>query len=205
MKDAAGDDETLVASALEGNDDAFETLVLRHRRAATSMARRYFPNLDDAEDLAQEALVRAYQNLHKLKPGVVFQYWLLRITVNLCLDRFRREKRRRESLLSQMSPEGTAWLDRQLLAPSVDKHRNLERSREAQDILTLVLPLIAPRDRAVLHLLYTEERDVAEVARILGWSRSNVKVRAFRARRVLRKAIEELQTPPPEGKGEKML
>ena len=87
--------------------------------------------------------------------------------------------------------EGT-WLDKHLADRSQQEHRALESSREARSLMARVLPRVASKDRAALYLLDGECRSVAEVAEIMGWSRSNVKVRAFRARRVLRKAIDEL-------------
>ena len=89
-------DEQLVTATLEGSDEVFESLVWRHRRTLTRVARRYFPQIDDAEEMAQEGFVKAYQNLNKLKPGVPVKNWLIRITINLCLDRLRRERRRGE-------------------------------------------------------------------------------------------------------------
>jgi RNA polymerase sigma-70 factor (ECF subfamily) len=196
---AAATDEELVASSLEGRNEAFEALVLRHRRTLTLVARRYFADVGDAEEMAQEAFVKAYLNLAKLKPGVPFKNWLIRITINTCLDRLRRERRRGEMPVSQMSEAESAWLERHLFSASEEERRKLERGREAEALLARVLPLLAPKDQMVLHLLHGEERDVAEVARILGWSRANVKVRAYRARRAMRKALLKLIDDKEQG------
>ncbi len=191
MEDKRSDDE-LVTAARGGSEEAFEALVLRHRRRATSVARRFFTNLGDAEELAQEALVRAYLKLGTLKRGVPFKNWLVRITINLCLDRLRQKSRRGERLVSEMSEEETVWVDRQLLRASEEKQRQEELARESAALLGRVLCRLSPKDQAVLHMLYGEELDVSEIASLMGWSRSNVKVRAFRARRALRRALEEL-------------
>ena len=193
----APDDDALVRAALEGDSIAFEALVLRHRPAVASVSSRFFFQRPEAEDAAQEAFVKAYMNLGKLKPGVPFAYWILRVTTNCCLDRLRRNGRRPERPLSQVSEDEAAWLDRHLAARSQHEHRALERSAEARSVMARVLPRIAPKDRVALYLLDGEGRAVEEVAALLGWSRANVRVRAFRARRALRKAIVELERGVP--------
>ena len=85
-------DDVLIQEVLSGNKAAFDPLVLRYRQRIIRLVWRFFPNPSDAEDMAQEAFVRAYMNLEKLKEGVPFQNWLVRIASNLCLDRLRKEK-----------------------------------------------------------------------------------------------------------------
>jgi RNA polymerase sigma-70 factor (ECF subfamily) len=91
-----------------------------------------------------------------------------------------------------MTDDEAAWLDRRLYSAAREEQQRSERSRDAASLLARILPRLAPKDQAVLHLLYGEERDVAEVAGLLGWTKSNVKVRAFRARRAMRKALQQL-------------
>ena len=188
-------DQKLVTMALDGRDEAFEVLVLRYRRKITSTARRFFPS-DDAEDLAQESFVRAYQNLHKLKPDVPFQRWLIRLTINTCLDRLRKEKRNPAEPVSQICPEDPNWLERQLGNRSQEEFRKFENKVEAESLLARILPRIDPKDQAVLHLIYGEGMNTDEAASVLGWSASNVRVRAFRAKRAMRKALETLLNVP---------
>jgi RNA polymerase sigma-70 factor (ECF subfamily) len=192
-------DEALVERVRAGSDEAFEELILRHRSLITRVARRYVSSLADAEDLAQDAFVRAYQKLAKLKPGVPFKNWVIRITVNLCLDRLRKQKRHPEESASQMNQEDSTWLERRLGAHSREAHQRRSEARDARELLKKVLPQIAPKDQAVLQLLYGEGLDVSEVAELLGWTEVNVRVRAFRARRTLRRALETLIDGQEEG------
>lgn len=185
-------DDVLVERARAGSDEAFEQLILRHRSLVTRVARRYVASLADAEDLAQDAFVRAYQKLGKLKPGVPFKNWVVRITVNLCLDLLRKQKRHPEESASQMNQEDSTWLERQLGSHSREEEKRTAEARDARELLKRVLPKIAPKDQAILQLLYGEGLDVAEVAEMLGWTEVNVRVRAFRARRTLKKALETL-------------
>ena len=194
------DDETLVSLVREGDSSSFDKLVLRHRRKVTAVASRFFPQPHDAEDLAQEAFVRAYTQLDKLKDGVPFLNWLLRITINLSLDRIRHQRRRPEFSESQIGVDETQSIERHMATCSRLSHERSLEALEAAALLERVRSKLAAKDQAVLYLLYDEDRDVKEVAKILGWTRSNVKVRAFRARRFLRKELELLLERRSAGK-----
>lgn len=194
------DDETLVASTRAGDNSAFDQLVLRYRRKVTAVASRFFPQPHDAEDLAQEAFVRAYTQLDKLREGVPFLNWLLRITINLSLDRIRHQKRRPELSESQIRTDETQSIERHLVDSSQGRHERVLEAFEAAALLDQVRNKLAPKDQTVLYLLYDEDRDVAEVAEILGWTKSNVKVRAFRARKFLKQELEALFEQRSAGK-----
>jgi len=191
-------DEDLVQRAQAGDVTAFDTLVLRYRRKLTAIAWRFFSDPADAEDMAQEALVRAFINLEKLRAGVPFHNWLYRVTINLCLDRVRKERRRPQRLEPDLGQPEQEWLDRQLYREEGDPEPRFVNHLIAQQLVSRVLERIAPRDRVVLHLLYWEGRSIEEVAATLGWTKTNVKVRTFRARRALKKLLEQLGTVPEE-------
>ena len=187
-------DEDLVQRTQAGDVTAFDTLVLRYRRKLTAIAWRFFSDHADAEDMAQEAFVRAFTNLEKLRPGVPFHNWLYRVTINLCLDRVRKERRRPQQLEPDLTQPEEEWLERQLYREEADPEPRFVNHLIAQQLISRVLERIAPKDRLVLHLLYCEGQSVEEVATTLGWTKTNVKVRAFRARRVLRKHLNQLDT-----------
>ena len=187
-------DEELVQRTRAGDVKAFDTLVLRYRRKLTAIAWRFFSDQADAEDMAQEAFVRAFTNLEKLRPGIPFHNWLYRVTINLCLDRVRKERRRPQQLEPDLTRPEEEWLERQLYQEQTDPEPRFVDHLIAQQLISRVLERIAPKDRLVLHLLYCEGRSVEEAASTLGWTKTNVKVRAFRARRALRKYLNQLDT-----------
>ncbi len=186
------DDDCLVALARNGSHRAFEELVLRHRGRVTRVAMRFFPRLEDAEDVAQDTFVRAFLKLEKLRTGVPFENWVVRIAINLSLDRIRHSKRRPEHSISQLGEDEEIWLERFFGRESVDEGGRTADSTEAREILEKVLPQISPKDQAILHLLYGEGMNSTEVAEIMGSSEVNIRVRAHRAKRALRKALERL-------------
>ena len=186
-------DEELVGRVQAGDLTAFDSLVLRYRRKLTAVAWRFFPDSADAEDLVQDAFVRAFTNLEKLRPGVPFQNWLYRITINICLDQLRKQARRPQQAKPDPTRTDQDWLERQLYREGTYAKPRFRDHLVAQELINKVLQRISPKDRLILHLLYGEGRSVKEVASTLGWSNTNVKVRAFRARRALRNYLNQLE------------
>ena len=102
-------DASLVKRAREGEYEAFEMLFDRHRTLVYRFAYQMVPRRDDAEDIVQEAFVRAYQNLHKYRDEAKFTTWLLRIVTNLCTDQARMSTRRTN--LEQQEAQGALdWM-----------------------------------------------------------------------------------------------
>lgn len=194
--DEGRSDDELVDAACRGETPAFECLVLRHRAAVGRVVARFFGDPADIDDVSQEAFVRAYNGLSRKNPDSPFRFWLLRVAANCALDLLRQRTRRATRPVGKLDADEADWIERHMAADSVEKHRQLERAREARAILEKVSTQIAPKDRLVLYLMVVEEMSVDEVARMMGWSKSLVKVRAFRARRSLRKSILKLM---PEG------
>lgn len=113
--------------------------------------------------------------------------WLTRIATNTCLNIIRAAKRRPELTVSDLSDDETGWLDQQLNEAS----GSVENDMVAADLADRLLGTLAPEDRQALLMIDGENASVKEVAEATGWSESKVKVRAFRARRKLREAMEK--------------
>src|SRR5947209_10495774 len=102
-------DNALVKRAREGDYSAFERLFERHRQLVYRFAYQMAPRRDDAEDIVQEAFVRAYQNLGKYRDEAKFTTWLLRIVTNLCTD-MARMSQRRQTLEQQEATGSLLWM-----------------------------------------------------------------------------------------------
>lgn len=118
--------------------------------------------------------------------------WLTRIATNTCLNLLRGAKRRPELTASDLSEDEGALLENLLAEEAGERQRAAERRVVAADLAGRVLETLPPDDRMVLMMLDGEEASVKEVAEATGWSESNVKVKAFRARRRMREAVEKL-------------
>lgn len=181
-------DEALVSRARSGDFGAFERLYDRHRVMVFRFAYQMVGRRDDAEDLTQDAFVRAYQNLHRYRDEARFTTWLLRIVTNLATDRIRMS-RRRFALEQQESAGALEWMT--LPPDEGDPVENLESERKIAAIRT-ALAALPPHHRTMIILRDIEERDYKEIAEIMGCTVGGAKLRVLRARRALRDRVEPL-------------
>ena len=173
-------DEALVAASLAGNESAFAELVTRHKRRVFAAASRFARDDHQLDDIAQEIFVRAFRHLGKFRGDAPFEHWLSRIIVSACYDFLRKERRVRE----QVSLDGAEWDMRDV---GIDAAMAAGRARELVQWAVAKLP---PEEQLIITLAELEERPMKEIAELTGWSESNVKVRAFRARQNLKKILE---------------
>lgn len=180
-------DAALVRRARDGDFDAFELLFERHRTLVYRFAYQMVPRRDDAEDIVQEAFVRAYQNLDRYRDEAKFTTWLLRIVTNLCTDQARMTQRR--TALEQQEAKGA--LDWMTIGSTEDPVQNLEEDRR-KVALRKALQALPNHHRSVIILRDIEEREYTEIAQILGCTVGGAKLRVLRARRALKDRIAPL-------------
>lgn len=179
-------DEQLVQDTLGGCDDAFALLALRHKHRIFGMASRFARHAHELDDLCQEIFIRAHRKLAQFRADAPFEHWLSRLAIRACYDFLRRHRRDRE-LLS---------LDDRDRPHEESSDAREDASRDAREILARAMPCLSPDERLVLTLLELEEKTVKQIAESTGWSESNVKVRAFRARNALKKILKTLDEHP---------
>lgn len=150
------------------------------------IVRSHLPRRLAEEDLAQEVFLKLFSRLgqYRERPGIPFEHWVSRLAVRTCLDSLRAERRRPELRWGDLAEETAAWLKYVVSAADVAPHTSAAAARETLEVL---LQQMRPADRLVITLLDLEERSIKEVSQMTGWSLTLVKVRAFRARRRLRK------------------
>lgn len=177
---AAPPDETLVTATLAGNDEAFTELVRRYRPRVFATAARFARDHHQVDDISQDVFIRAFRNLSKYRGDAPFEHWLSRITVSACYDFLRKQRRLRDQVsLDTMEVE--------MKDLTIDSAIAAGRARELLDV---AMRKLSADERLILTLAELEERPVREVAQLTGWSESNVKVRAFRARQNLKKVLK---------------
>ena len=185
----------LVARSRSGDEIAFEELFNRHKRRVTLIAGRFFPRRDQVEEIVQETFTKVYFALDsytnsETDDDALFAAWIARIAFNTCYDELRRLKRRPESSVSELSTEETGWLENRVRANAPANDAESETVR--RDLAQKLLARLSPDDRLVLVMLNAEELSVVEIARLMNWSVSKVKVRAHRARAALRRVLRKL-------------
>ena len=173
-------DEQLVEATLGGDDHAFAEIARRYKGRVFGVAARFARNTAEIDDICQDVFIQAYFKLRQFRRDSPFEHWLMRITTFKCYDYLR--KHRRES--GSISVDAMLESGHEPSAPEHPAaHPDLERLRAA-------LVQLSPKERLIITLLELEERSIQEISGLTGWSASNVKVRAFRARAALRKLME---------------
>ena len=133
--------------------------------------------------------MKAYTQLGSYEGRGSLEGWLTRITTNTCLNMLRGSKRRPELTVSDLTDDEDQWLEQQL---SHSGQPSVENKVVAADLADRLLSVLPPEDQQALLMIDGEDASIKEVAEATGWSESKVKVRAFRARKKLREAMERL-------------
>lgn len=182
-------DAQLAELVLAGEESAFEQIFDRYKRLAAAVASRYFDRPEQIEEIVQISFTKVYFELANFRGGheLSLAGWLARITTNVCLDALRNRKRKPENLACELSDEEAE----SLFADLRQNGKTTENSLIDRDLARKLLARLPAEDRALLQMLYEEEMSVGEVAIATGWSPSKIKVRAFRARGVLRKILKK--------------
>jgi RNA polymerase sigma-70 factor (ECF subfamily) len=178
-KDACAMDQDLplLDRLLAGEETAFDTLMSKYQRSLCHLAYRLVGNAADAEDLAQQAFVQAYQHMGSFQRQSSFKTWLYRIAINLCKNH--RRRLRPSEPLSEEQPlsDGRPGVLSQLIAD-----QRVERLRRA-------LSSLPPRQREVLVLRVYDELPYEQIAAIVGCSENSAKVNFHHAVRSLRRQL----------------
>ena len=141
------------------------------------------------EDLAQTVFMKVFANLNQYSGRAPLEHWVSRIAVNTCIKALRAEKVRPELRWADLTEDETQALD--WLACS-DEDLSPDRSMGSRDLVERLLNGLKPKDRMVITMMHLEGRSIEEVRQLTGWNAAVIKVRAFRARAKLRKALDKL-------------
>ncbi len=181
------DDNRLIQDALAGDQAAYAELVRRHRQRVYSLAWRMVRNDTDAEDIAQEAFLRAFRALPTVDLTRPFMHWLMRITTNLGLDYHRRKKARPELLGPPPGVEDDDWHPRDVDPGPLPDARVAER--ESGERMEAILSELPPHYRAVVELRYVQDLSYEEIAMTLDLPLGTVKAQIHRAHALVRRSL----------------
>jgi RNA polymerase sigma-70 factor (ECF subfamily) len=190
-EDSGKRDAALVQAALSGDSDAFGRLVAAYQRAAVSTAYRLLGNSDDAAETAQEAFLRAYRALDRLKDPTRFGPWLLRTVSNLALNARRSRRRVSVELDEERGTEDAP--DRQ--GPSKVTSMTPDREAEGHELqlaLDAALDALPDKQRLALVLFTIEGWAQKDIAELLECSLETVKWSVFQARKKLRERLGDM-------------
>ncbi len=186
-------DNELIASTLEGNQQAFEELIRRYQSFVHNVVYHYFAKREDVEEIAQEVFLKVYMALNKYDADRPFKHWLGRITSNLCIDEFRKRKRNRiVSLESDLGKEEQADLDQMFQAAETNSFAFVGGMEKGLDLLKKAMNTLSDKDRMTYVLREVEGLDYEEIGEMLGTSVVASRIRVSRARQQLKKKLEEM-------------
>jgi RNA polymerase sigma-70 factor (ECF subfamily) len=180
-------DAAAVALARDGDSEAFRALVERHSRAVYRLAHRMTGNAQDAEDVVQDAWLKAHKQLSRFEARADFRTWMHRITVNCSIDLIR-ARRHREDAHDPMDLEQGPLSER-----GADQQATPERvaaSVQISDRVNEALGLLTALERAAFTLRHVEGMSIEEVGEKLGLKTSATKHSIFRAVKKMRQALE---------------
>ena len=177
---AAPEDGDLVAMTLQGNSEAFATLVERYDRAVYHLSYRMLHNVEDARDATQEAFFKAFRSLRTFRAGAKFSTWIFAISYHACCDRLARRKHDASDELPDRA-DPAQGPEQQAIA--LDE---ASRLRQAIDALP-------EKYRAVVTLFHLQGRQYEEIASVLGLPLGTVKTHLFRAKEQLRRLLDGME------------
>jgi RNA polymerase sigma-70 factor (ECF subfamily) len=183
-------DETLVAQATAGDQDAFNQLVKRWERPIYALAYRTLGREEEARDVVQDAFLRAYRGLAGFKGEAKFSSWLYRITLNLCRD-LQRKERRAPLVQVAADDDPTDLADRQP-AP-MESVEDLVDRRQMSEAVQLAMAELPEEQRMAIMLKEYHGLTFQEIADQLGCPLSTVKTRLYQGLSVLRRRLERRQ------------
>jgi RNA polymerase sigma-70 factor (ECF subfamily) len=191
-------DFALINRAKDGDDTAFGEIVLTYRRRILGTIARLIGRPEDVEDVGQQVFLRLYLSLDQLRTPEVFEPWLYRLTVNAALDHLRRQRRRGEIRMADLSEQQVLLAD--ATAGGKKRAEEEERSR-TRDLVRSLLENVSEEDRMLLILKEVEGLSLKELEEIYRVNQNALKVRLYRARqRVLKSLAGAEEVPSKSGR-----
>lgn len=189
------EDDELIRAAQKGDRSAFDALVRRYDRSVLRLALHMLGNEQDAQDVHQEAFIKAYRHLSNFRFECSFYTWLYRIVTNLCLDQLRRRKSRKEDPSTVMDAAGE---EMDLMANLQDERATANPARELERknmhaAIQEALDSLTPRERTVFELKHYQGLKLRTIGEMLSTTEETAKNTLFRATRKLRAKLVDVR------------
>ncbi len=184
------EDRALIQAALNGDEKAYETLLSKYKNLVYTIMIKMVRNPQEAEDLTQEAFMKAFNSLASFNEEFAFSTWLMKIATNNCIDFLRKKKLRTYSI-----HEPIQYKDEKVEIDIADTEPSPEKSllqEERKKVLENAIKELPERYRYVIILRHKEEKSYEEIAEILNLPLGTVKAQIFRAREMLNKKLKQI-------------
>jgi RNA polymerase sigma factor (sigma-70 family) len=177
-------DIDVISQVLQGNHNAYATLVNRYNNFVFTIVLRYVKGREDAEEVAQDVFIKAYKALPAFKGDSKFSTWLYTVTTTTCITFLRKKKLEVHSLDNEKVFEVADQSGGGMSANQVEQKSKVNMVNEA-------IKMLSPDDAQVILLFYKGEQTLDEMAKILGKEPNAVKVQLHRARARLKEKMEK--------------
>lgn len=174
-----------ILQVLEGNTNAFSYIVDRHKDKAFNLAFRICGNREEAEEITQDSFLKAYRSLGSFKMQSSFATWFYRIVYNTSISYIRTRKKGVLSL-EDFPADATDFIGANYSEEEADNEYRTA-------LINFAFQKMREEDRGLLTLFYYEEMSTDEIAEVTGISKSNLKVKLFRARQKMQEIIEKAE------------
>lgn len=181
---AINKDQIYIDKVLSGDLSAYSYLVDKHKNMAFSVALRIVGNREDAEEIVQDAFVKAYQNMENFRNKSKFSTWLYRIVFNAAVSRTRKKQLESSDLDSFVVDNYTT----DEIKENVNKFDDEQRKKLANKLIDELPPL----EFTLINLFYREENSIEDISEVTGLTPSNVKVKLHRIRKKLYSQLQQL-------------
>jgi RNA polymerase sigma-70 factor (ECF subfamily) len=179
-------DAKLIERARDGDDLAFNEIVLASRKRVLGTIARLIGRREDVEDVGQQVFLRLYLSLDQLRTPEVFDPWLYRLTVNAAYDYLRRQRRRSELRMADLPEQVVTLAD---AAAGGAKEKDEAEKSKIRDLVQGLLSTVSEADRTLLILKEVEGLSLKELEKVYHVRENALKVRLFRARQRVLKAF----------------
>ncbi|AVR45722.1 RNA polymerase [Christiangramia fulva] len=190
-------DQYLIERTLAGETSAFGELVDRYQNFVFTIAVRIVKHREEAEEVAQDSFIKAFDSLSGFRGESKFSSWLYRIVYHKSLDRIKKNKRQQSfQLVEEITSDD---LD------GIENGMDLMLEEERKEMIKKCIRELPGQDAAVIELYYFEELPVKEIAEITGLTEDNIKIKLYRSRRKLFNLLQSYINPQIENKNGKAI
>jgi len=170
-------DTELIQGFLGGDVQSFNRLAMKWQKKLFSFAFRYTGNEEEAKDVCQKALIKAYKNLKSLKKLESFSSWIYQVTVNLCKDEMKKRKTKNHFSINEENDD-TDNVQAELIANDISQIENVEK-KDLSEIIRLAMSSLPEEQRVVIVMKEYQGLKFAEIAEILNCSINTIKSRMY--------------------------
>jgi len=184
---ATADDQHYINLVMKGDTNAFAVLVDRYKDMVFSLSLKMLKGREEAEEVSQDTFLKIYKSLNKFNGESKLSTWIYKVAFNTCLDRLKKNKRLQPfaGLYEFTEPEALSLMN------VLDSIEDKERKQMIQDCMHL----LPGEDSFLLTLYYFEEQSLEEIAKIIGITPNNVKIRLYRSRKKLASLLKDRLEP----------